>query len=230
MLLIGLIIRPDQRRPRTVPQRRVGLGGVSFTMYKFRTMRAGSATEMLRELIAASCAARTPRWMAATSWTVTPGSPRSGRSSQDQPGRAAAADQRAVRRHVAGSVPPCLEWEARMFPRSSQPGSAFGPDHRLWQGQPGLHGEHPWTCCTWTELRAVPQPGRRPVHSGPHDSLRLLKDHSRPLTLGRSHSPTDGSSVGRAFSCVLDQLGAAVCTRMSDVIVYIPLVKVFSPR
>jgi len=53
MLLIGLIIRLTSDGPALFQQRRVGLGGRSFVMYKFRTMRPGVGDEMLRELIAA---------------------------------------------------------------------------------------------------------------------------------------------------------------------------------
>jgi lipopolysaccharide/colanic/teichoic acid biosynthesis glycosyltransferase len=53
MLVIGLMIRWTSLGPSLFQQRRVGQGGRSFTMYKFRTMRTGVGDEMLRQLIAA---------------------------------------------------------------------------------------------------------------------------------------------------------------------------------
>ena len=41
MIVIGLIIRWSGIGPALFQQQRVGLGGRPFTMYKFRTMRAG---------------------------------------------------------------------------------------------------------------------------------------------------------------------------------------------
>ncbi|HEY1970474.1 MAG TPA: sugar transferase [Pseudonocardia sp.] len=53
MLLIGLAIRLTSTGPALFQQRRIGYGGRSFTMYKFRTMRTGVGDDMLRQLIAA---------------------------------------------------------------------------------------------------------------------------------------------------------------------------------
>ncbi|HEY1970804.1 MAG TPA: sugar transferase, partial [Pseudonocardia sp.] len=39
MVLIGLAIRLTSTGPALFQQRRIGYGGRSFTMYKFRTMR-----------------------------------------------------------------------------------------------------------------------------------------------------------------------------------------------
>ncbi|MDT7694906.1 MAG: hypothetical protein QOI75_4273, partial [Pseudonocardiales bacterium] len=53
LIVIGLVIRWTSVGPALFQQQRVGLGGKTFTMYKFRTMRTGVGDEMLRELIAA---------------------------------------------------------------------------------------------------------------------------------------------------------------------------------
>jgi lipopolysaccharide/colanic/teichoic acid biosynthesis glycosyltransferase len=48
-----LAIRLTSTGPALFQQRRIGYGGRSFTMYKFRTMRTGVGDDMLRQLIAA---------------------------------------------------------------------------------------------------------------------------------------------------------------------------------
>src|SRR5882762_11861965 len=53
LIVIGLVIRWTSVGPALFQQQRVGFGGKTFTMYKFRTMRTGVGDEMLRELIAA---------------------------------------------------------------------------------------------------------------------------------------------------------------------------------
>jgi len=52
LIVIGLMIG-DERGSALFQQRRVGFGGKTFTMCKFRTMCTGVGDEMLRELIAA---------------------------------------------------------------------------------------------------------------------------------------------------------------------------------
>jgi len=53
MLVIGLLIRASSAVRRCSGSSASGLGGRTFTMYKFRTMRDGVGDELLRELIAA---------------------------------------------------------------------------------------------------------------------------------------------------------------------------------
>jgi lipopolysaccharide/colanic/teichoic acid biosynthesis glycosyltransferase len=52
MLLIAVAIRLETPGPALYRQQRVGRGGRSFTMYKFRTMRVGGSDAQHRELIA----------------------------------------------------------------------------------------------------------------------------------------------------------------------------------
>ncbi len=53
MIVIGLIVRRTSTGPALFRQRRVGLGGREFTLYKFRTMHTGVGDDALRALIAA---------------------------------------------------------------------------------------------------------------------------------------------------------------------------------
>ncbi|WP_414710946.1 sugar transferase, partial [Pseudonocardia sp.] len=46
MIVIGLVVRWSSVGPALFQQQRVGFGGRSFTMYKFRTMRTGVGDEM----------------------------------------------------------------------------------------------------------------------------------------------------------------------------------------
>jgi len=105
LIVIGLMIRWTKRGSGAVPAAAGRLSAARRSpCASFRTMCTGVGDDMLRELIARRvCAARTPRWAGATSSTVIPGSPRIGAFlRKDQPGRAAAADQRAARRDVSG--------------------------------------------------------------------------------------------------------------------------------
>jgi lipopolysaccharide/colanic/teichoic acid biosynthesis glycosyltransferase len=118
MLLVGLLVRLSSPGPAVFAQRRVGLGGRVFTMYKFRTMRVGVSDVMLRELVAAELAGvdtsvggsfkldadprvtRVGAWLRRTSVDELP-----------QLVNVLLGDMSLV------GPRPCLEWEARMFPR-----------------------------------------------------------------------------------------------------------------
>ena len=135
MLLIGLIIRLTSDGPALFQQRRVGLGGRSFVMYKFRTMRPGVGDEMLRELIAAEL--RGEDTSVDGSYKLD-GDPR-----VTQIGaflRKTSLDELPQLINVLlGDMSlvgprPCLEWEARMFPSEFQPRFCVRPGITgLWQ-------------------------------------------------------------------------------------------------
>jgi lipopolysaccharide/colanic/teichoic acid biosynthesis glycosyltransferase len=52
ILLIAIVIRLTSRGPVIFQQDRVGLDGAVFTMFKFRTMQAGTTDDTLRDMIA----------------------------------------------------------------------------------------------------------------------------------------------------------------------------------
>jgi lipopolysaccharide/colanic/teichoic acid biosynthesis glycosyltransferase len=135
MLLIGLCIRLTSPGPALFRQQRVGLGGRSFTMYKFRTMRVGVGDEMLRALIAAELRGED---------TSSNGSYK-----LDKDPRVTAVGA-FLRRTSVDELPqlinvlvgdmalvgprPCLEWEARMFPQEFRPRFLVRPGLTgLWQ-------------------------------------------------------------------------------------------------
>jgi lipopolysaccharide/colanic/teichoic acid biosynthesis glycosyltransferase len=135
MLVIGMIIRWTSAGPALFQQQRVGLGGRSFTMYKFRTMRTGASDEMLRELIAAELRGED---------TSVEGSYK-----LDSDPRVTGVGS-LLRKTSLDELPqllnvlfgdmslvgprPCLEWEARMFPSEFQPRFSVRPGITgLWQ-------------------------------------------------------------------------------------------------
>lgn len=117
MLVIGALVRLTSPGPALLRQRRVGLAGEPFTLYKFRTMRTGGSDAAHRDLIArelrgedtvvdGSCKLDSdPRITRFGSWL-----------------RKASLDElpqliNVVRGEMALVGPrPCMEWEARMFP------------------------------------------------------------------------------------------------------------------
>src|SRR4051812_8077600 len=117
MLLIALSIRSVAGGPALFRQRRVGLGGRSFTMYKFRSMREGAGDELLRELIEAELRGE-------DTWV-------NGSYKLDSDPRVTRVGS-FLRKTSLDELPqlinvligdmalvgprPCLEWEARMFP------------------------------------------------------------------------------------------------------------------
>jgi len=135
MIVVGLAVRLNDGDPALFRQRRVGLGGRSFTMYKFRTMRTGVSDELLRELVAAELRGedtsvngsykldRDPR-------VTTIGAFLRKTSLDELP---------QLINVVLGDMSlvgprPCLEWEARMFPAEFRPRFSVRPGLTgLWQ-------------------------------------------------------------------------------------------------
>ena len=117
MLAIVVIIRLGSPGPALFTQRRVGLGGRPFTMYKFRTMRVGSSDVAHRDLIAREL--RGEDTSVAGSWKIDsdPRLTRFGgvlrRTSLDELPQLI----NVVQGQMALVGPrPCLDWEAEMFP------------------------------------------------------------------------------------------------------------------
>ena len=117
MLVIAAIIRLGSPGPALFRQRRIGLGGRPFTMYKFRTMRAGSPDAAHRDLIAREL--RGEDTSVEGSWKIgnDPRLTRFGgwlrRTSLDELPQLI----NVVHDHMALVGPrPCLDWEAEMFP------------------------------------------------------------------------------------------------------------------
>jgi lipopolysaccharide/colanic/teichoic acid biosynthesis glycosyltransferase len=117
MIIIGMTIKWTSVGPALFQQQRVGLGGRTFTMYKFRTMRTGVGDEMLRELIAAEL--RGEDTSVNGSWKIDCDPPvtRVGsflrRTSIDELPQLI----NVLRGQMSLVGPrPCLDWEAEMFP------------------------------------------------------------------------------------------------------------------
>jgi lipopolysaccharide/colanic/teichoic acid biosynthesis glycosyltransferase len=135
LIVIGLVIRWTSVGPALFQQQRVGFGGKTFTMYKFRTMRTGVGDEMLRELIAAELRGED---------TSVDGSYKLDRDPRVTPIgaflRKTSLDELPQLINVLlGDMSlvgprPCLEWEARMFPSEFQPRFSVRPGITgLWQ-------------------------------------------------------------------------------------------------
>lgn len=117
MLVVAAAIRLSSPGPALFRQRRVGLGGRSFVMYKFRTMRTGCDDGALRDLIAREL--RGEDTSVAGSWKIDsdPRLTRIGawlrRTSIDELPQLI----NVVLGQMALVGPrPCLGWEAEMFP------------------------------------------------------------------------------------------------------------------
>ncbi len=117
MLIAAAAIRLESSGPALLRQRRVGLAGRPFTMYKFRTMHVGGSDAQLRELIARELRGedtsvdgstkidRDPRVTSIGSWLR--------RTSLDELPQLL----NVIRGQMALVGPrPCLDWEAEMFP------------------------------------------------------------------------------------------------------------------
>ena len=135
LVVIGLVIRWTSVGPALFQQQRVGLGGKTFTMYKFRTMRTGVGDEMLRELIAAELRGEDTSvdgsYKLDSDPRVTPIGAFLRKTSLDELPQlinVLFGDMSLV------GPRPCLEWEARMFPTEFQPRFSVRPGITgLWQ-------------------------------------------------------------------------------------------------
>jgi lipopolysaccharide/colanic/teichoic acid biosynthesis glycosyltransferase len=135
LIVIGLVIRWTSVGPALFQQQRVGLGGKTFTMYKFRTMRTGVGDEMLRELIAAELRGEDTSvdgsYKLDSDPRVTPIGAFLRKTSLDELPQlinVLFGDMSLV------GPRPCLEWEARMFPSEFQPRFSVRPGITgLWQ-------------------------------------------------------------------------------------------------
>jgi lipopolysaccharide/colanic/teichoic acid biosynthesis glycosyltransferase len=135
LIVIGLMIRWNSVGPALFKQQRVGLGGKTFTMYKFRTMRTGVGDEMLRELIAAELRGEDTSIDGSYKLNCDPRVTLTGaflrKTSLDELPQlinVLIGDMSLV------GPRPCLEWEARMFPTEFQPRFSVRPGITgLWQ-------------------------------------------------------------------------------------------------
>jgi lipopolysaccharide/colanic/teichoic acid biosynthesis glycosyltransferase len=135
MFVVGVLIRLSSGGPALFRQRRVGLGGRSFTIYKFRTMRDGAGDALLRELIAAELRGEDTSVNGSHKIDSDPRVTRIGaflrKTSMDELPQ--------LINVVLGDMSlvgprPCLEWEARMFPAEFQPRFSVRPGLTgLWQ-------------------------------------------------------------------------------------------------
>jgi lipopolysaccharide/colanic/teichoic acid biosynthesis glycosyltransferase len=135
MIVIGLLIRVTSPGPALFRQRRVGLAGRTFTMYKFRTMRDGVSDEMLRELISAELRGEDTSSNGSYKLDHDPRVTRIGtllrKTSLDELPQLI----NVVLGDMALVGPrPCLDWEARMFPEEFRPRFLVRPGLTgLWQ-------------------------------------------------------------------------------------------------
>ena len=135
MIVIGLMIRWTSVGPALFQQQRVGLGGKTFTMYKFRTMRTGVGDEMLRELIAAELRGEDTSVNGSYKLDGDPRVTRIGAFLR----KTSLDELPQLINVVLGDMSlvgprPCLEWEARMFPAEFRPRFAVKPGITgLWQ-------------------------------------------------------------------------------------------------
>jgi len=135
MLLIGFLIRCTSDGPALFRQRRVGLGGRSFTMYKFRSMRDDADDEMLRELIAAELRGEDTSVNGSFKLDGDPRVTKVGNFLR----KTSLDELPQLINVVFGSMAlvgprPCLEWEARMFPAEFRPRFSVRPGLTgLWQ-------------------------------------------------------------------------------------------------
>jgi lipopolysaccharide/colanic/teichoic acid biosynthesis glycosyltransferase len=135
MIVIALMIRWNSLGPALFQQRRVGLGGRPFTIYKFRTMRTGVGEEMLRELITAELrgddtSVNGSHKLASDPRVTSIGTTLRKTSIDELPQLI-----NVLLGHMSLVGPrPCLEWEARLFPPEFHPRFTVRPGLTgLWQ-------------------------------------------------------------------------------------------------
>lgn len=135
MLGVAAAIRATSPGPALLRQRRVGLGGRSFTFFKFRTMRLGGSDQAHREMIERELRGEDtssngsfkldddPRITTVGAWLR--------RTSIDELPQLI----NVLRGEMTLVGPrPCLEWEARMFPAEYDERFAVPPGLTgLWQ-------------------------------------------------------------------------------------------------
>lgn len=117
MLVISALVRLTSPGPALLRQRRVGLAGEVFTLYKFRTMRPGGSDAAHRELIARELRGEDTAIDGSCKLDADPRITRFGswlrRTSLDELPQLF----NVLRGEMALVGPrPCLEWEAEMFP------------------------------------------------------------------------------------------------------------------
>lgn len=117
MLAVAVVIRWTSPGPALFRQRRVGMGGAHFTMYKFRTMRVGTGDEALRELIARELAGEDTSIDGSCKLRSDPRVTRVGAVLR----RTSADELPQLINVLLGEMAlvgprPCLAWEAEMFP------------------------------------------------------------------------------------------------------------------
>ena len=135
MLLIAVIVRLDSPGPALLHQRRVGLGGRSFVLLKFRTMYLGGSDGALRALVAAELRGEDTAIDGSTKLAGDARVTRFGaflrRTSLDELPQLI----NVLRGEMSLVGPrPCLEWEAPMFPSAYLSRFAVRPGLTgLWQ-------------------------------------------------------------------------------------------------
>ena len=135
LLAIALWVHFDSPGPVLLRQERVGLGGRTFTFYKFRSMRVGNDDRLHRRLIAAELRGEDTSHGGSTKVENDPRVTRAGhflrRTSLDELPQLI----NILRGDMAFVGPrPCLVWEAEMFPPEFAERFALRPGLTgLWQ-------------------------------------------------------------------------------------------------
>lgn len=135
MLLIAVAVRATSPGPALLRQRRIGLGGRPFVLYKFRTMRVGGSDHAHRDMIARELrgedTSHNGSWKLDDDPRVTTVGSWLRRTSVDELPQLL----NVLRGDMTLVGPrPCLDWEARMFPPEFDERFAVPPGLTgLWQ-------------------------------------------------------------------------------------------------